>query len=508
MKYFFYSLVFLIISCATPGPLSGGEQDTTPPKVVKTFPDTLSINSNPSKIIIYFDEYIVDNNLDQNIIFSPNPPCEPEYKIVKSKQLHIKIPCSLDSNTTYSINLINAIKDNNEGNLLPFYSFTFSTGSYIDTNFITGIVKNPYTNEVIDKAIVALYDTTISDSFPIENKPKYLTKTAEDGTFTIPYLPIANYTLLSFKDENKNLLVNNEELASVYYRVNSSDTLPQEILISPFLMKKKLDIQCIGDDYKQTLVFNQEMEEPFQLLYNAEYLNFTSNLTKDSFTFFLPINLPADEIFFIQDTLKKPVKINKIKKKLNGITSIVSIDTLNTIITFENPIQVYDTSGLTLKVDDSTFVDFNLIKLDTFSFQLITQKSMPYILDIDTLFTRDIYNRINPKKNITLTAPPPNETELIIEIKVLDSIPNQHIIEFFKDDKIIYSLIVKNDTTLTLEHLKAGSYNIRYYIDIDQNKRFTPANFLINRKAEPVVHLSPIELRSNWKSEFTIDIRY
>ena len=471
-------------------------------------PDTLSINSNPSKIIIYFDEYIVDNNLDQNIIFSPKPPCDPEYKIVRSKQLHIQIPCTLDSNTTFSINLINAIKDNNEGNILPFYSFTFSTGSYIDTNYIKGIVKNPYSNIYIDKAIVALYDTTINDSFPINNKPKYLTKTAEDGTFKIPFLPKASYKLLSFKDENKNLLVNDEELTSVYYSVNSTDSSLNEINISSFSMKKKIDIQCIGDDYKQTLVFNQQIDQPFQLLYNTEYLDFTPNQSKDSFTFFLPLNLPTEEIFFIQDTFKKSVRINKIKRRINGIKSIITLDTLNTIITFENPIQEYSHSGLKVTVNDTTTIDFNVIKIDTFSFQIKTTESMPYVLYIDTLFSKDIYNRVNPKKNTILTGPNPKETELILEIKILDSIPSQHIIEFYKDDKILYSLIVVDDTTLNINHLNSGSYNIRYYKDIDKNKRFTPADFLINRKAEPVIHLSPIELRSNWKSEFTIDVKY
>ena len=45
----------------------------------------------------------------------------------------ITLKDTLKPNTTYSIDFSDAIQDNNEGNPLPDFGFTFSTGSVIDS---------------------------------------------------------------------------------------------------------------------------------------------------------------------------------------------------------------------------------------------------------------------------------------------------------------------------------------------------------------------------------------
>lgn len=506
MKYYLILFFILWISCATPGSLTGGEQDTQAPKIIKTNIDSLQLNIKPNKILILFDEYIIDNNLQQNIIITPLFPCEPEHKIIKNKQLQITIPCELDSNTTYTVNLINAIKDNNEGNLLIFYSLTFSTGNYIDSNTITGIVMDPYNNVPIEKAIVALYYLNTEDSTPLTQKPTYVTKTNETGEFKIPFLPISAYKLIAFLDENKNLLINSEEMVSNLYKVNSIDTLHYNIPISTLHLDKKLDIQCIGKDYKQQLVFNQSIDHKFILEYNNESLNYTKNNTADTITFFLPKINPSDTIFYIYDTIRKPIKINKINISNNEIETITTVDTNEINIQFRAPIASFSKPGLTLKLDDTTFIEYSINQKDIFTLTIKTIQSSPFIVDIDTTFTIDIYERSNKPFNTTITPPSPSETILSLTITNIDTTDKPKILEIYSDKNVLFSHIINTDTIIHIKTLPVGKYNIRAYIDQDNNHRWSPANFLKNIPSEPIIHFTPFELRANWETNLELKL--
>ncbi len=52
-----------------------------------------------------------------------------------NKYILIQWEDTLKANTTYNFNFGNSIADNNEGNVLPYYNFVFSTGSTIDSLF-------------------------------------------------------------------------------------------------------------------------------------------------------------------------------------------------------------------------------------------------------------------------------------------------------------------------------------------------------------------------------------
>jgi hypothetical protein len=49
---------------------------------------------------------------------------------------------TLQANTTYNFNFGNAIADNNEGNILKYFNFAFSTGEKIDDLYISGEIKD------------------------------------------------------------------------------------------------------------------------------------------------------------------------------------------------------------------------------------------------------------------------------------------------------------------------------------------------------------------------------
>ncbi len=72
-----------------------------------------------TRLSFTFDEYVVVKE-QQNIFLSPPLEKAPKYKI-KGKSVIVYFENDLDSNKTYTLDLTNAIADNNEGNMFPYF---------------------------------------------------------------------------------------------------------------------------------------------------------------------------------------------------------------------------------------------------------------------------------------------------------------------------------------------------------------------------------------------------
>lgn len=210
MKKYNFLLILsalILIACARVGSPEGGARDITPPVFLKANIDTTRVNvpTTLRELRLDFDEYISLKNINQHLIISP--PIKKIKKILPSnlanKYILIRWDEDLEENTTYNFNFGNAIVDNNEGNVLPYFNFAFSTGSEIDNLYISGEVKDatllPKQNSK-KNIVVGLY----RDSADFKQKPYYITKTDDDGYFELNYLSEGQYTLIAFEDENEN----------------------------------------------------------------------------------------------------------------------------------------------------------------------------------------------------------------------------------------------------------------------------------------------------------------
>ena len=136
-----YSLLALILfsACAKMGSPDGGWYDETPPKVIGASPADQATNVKTKNIKIYFDEFIKIEDAQNKVVVSP-PQLEAAEIVGKGKYIDIKLLDSLKENTTYTIDFSDAISDNNEGNPLGNYTYSFSTGETIDTMEVSGYV--------------------------------------------------------------------------------------------------------------------------------------------------------------------------------------------------------------------------------------------------------------------------------------------------------------------------------------------------------------------------------
>ena len=205
----FWLGLLLSASCARRGVPTGGPKDTIPPVLLNMNPELETVNFGDDEILLEFDEFIEARSLKQDLIV--NPPIDDYDFYVNRRSLVLELNEELQENTTYTFNFRDAIKDISEQNPAENIVVAFSTGDKIDSFQVQGQVANLFTNEAVDDAIVALYPE--SDTLtPFEDPPTYLTKTDEEGNYTIKYIRIGTYKLYAFVDENNNLKIdsNNE----------------------------------------------------------------------------------------------------------------------------------------------------------------------------------------------------------------------------------------------------------------------------------------------------------
>src|ERR1700754_329488 len=139
-------VIFYLAGCASQQKPQGGPKDRTPPKLLKATPPNMTRNFKEKQIRLDFDEYFTLKNPFQEITISPAPEKLPTYKPSK-KTIVVDFKDSLQKNTTYVINFGKAIADVNEGNVVPNFTYVFSTGSHIDSLSVSGSVLNTLTQE-------------------------------------------------------------------------------------------------------------------------------------------------------------------------------------------------------------------------------------------------------------------------------------------------------------------------------------------------------------------------
>ena len=199
----FFILLLCAFSCAQVKPLTGGEKDTIPPNIIKSIPERFSTNTNSDYFFFEFDELIDASTLREKLIISPFYDGSFEVK-TKKNTITIFFDSLFEDNTTYIFNFADGVTDVTERNPSLNSKFVFSTGDKIDSSYVSGIIHNPLKNELVEGALVGLYNK--EDSLDLfHKKPVYFSLTDEGGRFRIENLKKDEYTIYAFFDENNNL---------------------------------------------------------------------------------------------------------------------------------------------------------------------------------------------------------------------------------------------------------------------------------------------------------------
>ena len=209
----FLLLILGAVGCAKQSSPEGGPYDMTPPRVVRCTPEMGSTNVTSHRVRITFDEYIQLERGEDKIIYSP-PQRIPPKALVNQKQLVITYQDSLIANTTYTINFNRAIKDYNEGNYIEQYVYAFSTGDYLDTMQVAGLVLDAYTLQPVPRILAGIYATPLPAD-TLDWPMTRMTYTDDQGHFTLQNVRDGAYYAIALVDMDRSYSYNapNESFA-------------------------------------------------------------------------------------------------------------------------------------------------------------------------------------------------------------------------------------------------------------------------------------------------------
>lgn len=180
------------------GQPDGGWYDDTPPRIVHTSPGDKSTEVSERKVTIAFDEYIKLEDATNKVVVSPPQLEMPEIKSA-GKKIVVELKDTLKSNTTYTIDFSDAITDNNEGNPMGNYTYSFSTGERIDTFEVAGNVLEASNLEPVKGILVGLYDDLTDTAFATKPMMR-VARTDGRGRFIIKGVAPGNYRIYALKD--------------------------------------------------------------------------------------------------------------------------------------------------------------------------------------------------------------------------------------------------------------------------------------------------------------------
>jgi hypothetical protein len=354
-----------LISCAKVAMPSGGPKDITPPVVVKCVPENGTLGFTGKKITITFDEFIQLKEADKQLVISPPMQKAPEL-LLKGKSLIITIGDTLLQNTTYNLNFGDAITDNNEGNILRNYEYSFATGESIDSLSLKGNVVSAFDLKPDKDRLYAMLYRNLSDSAPLKKMPAYVSRSDDKGNFTINRISPGKYRLIALKDENSNLkfdppkeliafsdtLLKIEGSAFVLKKPKPDTLLKDTAHLSKDSLKAKLKADTLF--HPQVRIFSfQEKDKALYMTGNSRKIRqrlafFFNNTIKDSLRL-IPMNFKANKAWYEKE---KTVSGDTIYYWMTD-TTVFAIDTMRLKVQYQatDSLFHYITKTDTLQLD-------------------------------------------------------------------------------------------------------------------------------------------------------------
>lgn len=191
-----------LAACAEIAAPTGGPKDTEPPVLEAQYPAQEATGIRPDRIELSFDEFVTLKDATRQLLVSPPLGGNPEFRL-RGKTVTVTWTDTLLEGRTYRFWFGDAIRDQNEGNILPNAEVVFSTGPTLDSLTLEGRVVEALTGEPEADRLVLLFPAEPRDAVR-EQAPLYATRSGEDGRYALGYLAPGRYRLVALGDNNFN----------------------------------------------------------------------------------------------------------------------------------------------------------------------------------------------------------------------------------------------------------------------------------------------------------------
>ncbi|GMN06771.1 Ig-like domain-containing protein [Croceitalea sp. MTPC5] len=505
---FLLLFIFAFWQCARRGNPSGGPKDVTPPVLLRTDPENLSINFDSKSIRLYFDEYIKLQDVQNQLIISPPLKYTPEIKPLggASKFIEITFKDTLRENTTYTINFGQSIVDHNEGNPNSFLSYVFSTGDYIDSLSLSGAVKDAFNRNADTFVSVMLYeiDSAYNDSTIYKYPPNYIANTSDSlPLFTLNNLKAGKYILTGITDKGKNNVF--DQRSDKIGFLTDTITLPTDsvYLLNLFMEEPDYSISVPSYVAKNRILFG----------YNGDENDFNiETLTQ------LPDSVKT---LINKDRERDTINYWLTPTDIDSIMFTVTNDTLKLVDTFTVKTRKLPLDTLRLDAPKRGKIGFNdkfeilattpLVQLDTAQIGILDKDSlqMPFSVSLDTVKNKvDFDFEIIDNQDYHISLLPGaiqdffGEQNDTLQYKLsTGSYADYGDLTLNLEGKVKYPLIVElisekgekireiyatEPTVFEFNHLEPKRYGFRIIFDENGNGKWDPGSYLKKRQPEVV----------------------
>lgn len=489
-------------SCAnTTTPPSGGPKDTIPPVITELYPvpGQTNVPTKNTELRLKFNEYVTVKD-PKSLFLSPPLEKAPKFKL-KGKSVIVYFENDLDSNKTYTLDVTNAIGDNNEGNMYPGYTLVFSTGDVIDSMLVTGIVQDCNTLQPVKGATVMLYKDQ-ADSAIFLTRPDVAVKTDDWGYFCLRNIQDTIFRMYAIFDENNNNKYDPETERIAFIdtlirpKVIVNDSLPEimkydmEDTVSCLARKQEFELNLFREKPTKQMIVNKERvgERTAYITFMAPYAQIDSIWIK---------GVPSDKLItqfnMMQDSLE--IWVNDPKPQpdtLHMSVKYMKTDTLGLLNSFVEEVKLAKprkgaaakTSRKDIKKEDTTAVF-------TLTAEPETIEQYGYVMEfkyplVESAFDSLTFRYLNPKQQefsekFTVRQDSLNLRKYIItpSVELLPGyeyflkVPHRKFkdINGFYNDSTEVKVMLPNDDKLSSMSLVLENVQSKYIIDLLNEKR-------------------------------------
>ncbi|MBT1706969.1 Ig-like domain-containing protein [Fulvivirgaceae bacterium PWU5] len=521
--------------------------------LVKAVPYINQTNFKDKELTLTFNEAVLLNNPKEQLIITPD--IQKKYNItVKKNQVKIVLDTDLKDSTTYTFNFRDAVQDITEKNPAKNIKLAISTGTYVDSLIIQGLIYDPLRPVPVKEATVALYQ---SDTFNIfKHAPVYITKTDETGLYVMENLKPGTYHVYAIDDRNRNLIAD-------------SKTEQYGFVADPIELRRnqnQIDIPIIKLDTRPLKLTNSR---PYNTYYNIKLskslaaYKLSSEATPWLFSSFgedqsniriyntfnkadsTGIRIQArDSIYNRIDTVlfakftDREVKPEAFTSKSDGFKVFARKGLITGKIQFNKPLFEINYDSILYQIDSTKIVTFSKddIQWDSLRNRITIHKNFDPKLLIEPEPTEKpkakptptekgdakqqpkkvIKNRFylgtatfisiendSSKASEETLRPITLEETGIISIKIQTR--EEHFFVQLLDRSNNVVRMIRDNKNAVFEDIIPAEYQIRLVIDHDGNGEWSPGNFFRETEPEPTIYYlnekdNPvINLKANWE---------
>jgi hypothetical protein len=527
-------LLCVLASCANIVRPEGGAIDEKPPAIVqeKSSPN-FQVQFKKQPIELTFDEWIELNDVFNQVVISP--PLEYKYELTIRKRtvtLAFDEREELRADATYTINFGESVRDITERNPAENLRYVFSTGDFIDSLSVRGIIVDAFTNEPVEGALFMLYEN-LADSVVRTERPFYFARTAANGQFVIENVKAGVFKGFALQDQNLNYRFDQvlEPIGFPDDVIVVSDSTEPSLVIKLFTEEQPIRLSGSDDDtYGQVgMTFTKALEEDFGISWQKRgrttVLEVRTDTTK---LWYAQENEEGWKIYIQQDTMYYDTINVRVSDrdafmqsaKLQALSSSVGKLAINPNqplgVAFNHPISRIDTAAISIFEDTLRKLITPTLRLDTngqrkLLFSYPWRESYIYALEFMPGALTDIYGF----RNDTIIQEYQVQAQksfgnlmLIIDSLSTDS---TYLLELFENKSDIpqdtFQIKGISRFKKEMKGLKPGQYTIRMTIDWNGNGRWDTGNYDDHRQPEPVLERKLEQLRANWDLETLVTLK-